>query len=155
MRILVIEDNHRLNNSLAASLPHEGYSVDSAYDGREGQDLAEITTYDLIILDILLPEKDGLGVCRDLRRRRIQTPILLLTARDSIDDRVQGLDCGADDYLVKPFAMRELLARLRALLRRQSPYQTGQLAIGNPVMDPITHTVEREGRPIDLTPREF
>ncbi len=108
MRILVIEDNHRLNGSLASSLTHEGYSVDSAYDGQEGQDLAEMTAYDLIILDILLPKKDGLEVCRDLRRRRIHTPILLLTARDSVDDRVQGLDCGADDYLVKPFAMREL-----------------------------------------------
>src|SRR6266699_875416 len=92
MRILVIEDNHRLNSSLASSLAHEGYSVDSAYDGQEGQDLAEMTAYDLIILDLLLPEKDGLEVCRDLRRRRIHTPIMLLTARDSIDDRVQGLD---------------------------------------------------------------
>ncbi len=155
MRILVIEDNHRLSSSLAANLAHEGYSVDAAYDGQEGQDLAELTPYDLIILDILLPEKDGLQVCRDLRRRRIHTPILLLTARDSVDDRVQGLDCGADDYLVKPFAMRELLARLRALLRRQSPYTNGRLEMGDLVVDPVTHTVEREGRSIDLTPKEF
>ena len=155
MRILVIEDNHRLSSSLAANLTHEGYSVDTAYDGQEGQDLAELTPYDLIILDILLPNKDGLQVCRDLRRRRIQTPILLLTARDSVDDRVRGLDCGADDYLVKPFAMRELLARLRALLRRQSPYTNGRLEMGDLVVDPVTHTVEREGRPIDLTPKEF
>jgi DNA-binding response OmpR family regulator len=155
MRILVIEDNHRLNSSLASSLAHEGYSVDSAYDGQEGQDLAEMTAYDLIILDILLPEKDGFEVCRDLRRRRIQTPILLLTARDSVDDRVRGLDCGADDYLVKPFAMRELSARLRALLRRQHPYQPGRLEMGDLVIDPIIHTVERGGRPIDLTPKEF
>lgn len=155
MRILVVEDNHRLNQSLTSSLVHEGYSVDSAYDGQEGQDLAEMTPYDLILLDILLPQKDGLEVCRDLRRRRIQTPILLLTARDSIDDRVQGLDCGADDYLVKPFAMRELLARLRALLRRQQPYKQGQLEVGGLTIDPITHTVEREGRPLDLTPKEF
>ncbi len=155
MRILVIEDNHRLNNSLAASLTHEGYSVDCAYDGQEGQDLAEMTSYDLILLDILLPEKDGLEVCRDLRRRRVHTPILLLTARDSVDDRVQGLDCGADDYLVKPFAMRELLARLRALLRRQQPSRQGRLEIGGLTVDPITHTVEREGRTLDLTPKEF
>ena len=155
MRILVVEDNHRLNHSLTSSLVHEGYSVDSAYDGQEGQDLAEMTPYDLILLDILLPQKDGLEVCRDLRRRRIQTPILLLTARDSVDDRVQGLDCGADDYLVKPFAMRELLARLRALLRRHQPYKQGQLEMGSLVIDPITHTVEREGRPLDLTPKEF
>jgi len=155
MSILVIEDNHRLNSSLAASLAHEGYSVDSAYDGQEGQDLAELTSYDVIILDILLPKKDGLEVCRDLRRRRIHTPILLLTARDSVDDRVQGLDCGADDYLVKPFAMRELLARLRALLRRQQPYKTGRLEMEDLVIDPITHTAERGGHALDLTPREF
>ncbi|HEX6477616.1 MAG TPA: response regulator transcription factor [Ktedonobacteraceae bacterium] len=155
MRILVIEDNHRLSGSLVANLTHEGYSVDAAYDGQEGQDLAELTPYDLIILDILLPMKDGLQVCRDLRRRRIHTPILLLTARDSVDDRIQGLDCGADDYLVKPFAMGELLARLRALLRRQSPYTDGRLEIADLVVDPVKHTVEREGRPIDLTPKEF
>src|SRR6185312_16261039 len=155
MRILVIEDNHRLNRSLAEGLAHEGYSVDSAYDGQEGQDLAEITIYDLIILDILLPGKDGLEVCSDLRRRRIHTPILLLTARDSVDDRVRGLDCGADDYLVKPFAMRELLARLRALLRRQQPYKTGRLEMEDLVIDPATHSVEREGHPIELTPKEF
>src|SRR5216683_2334105 len=155
MRILVIEDNHRLNGSLASSLTHEGYSVDSAYDGQEGQDLAEMTAYDLIILDILLPKKDGLEVCRDLRRRKIHTPILLLTALDSIDDRVQGLDCGADDYLVKPFAMRELLARLRALLRRQQPAKQGRLVVSDLMVDPITHTVERDEREIDLTPKEF
>ncbi|HEU5376277.1 MAG TPA: response regulator transcription factor [Ktedonobacteraceae bacterium] len=155
MRILVIEDNHRLSSSLAANLTHEGYSVDTAYDGQEGQDFAELAPYDLIILDILLPKKDGLEVCRDLRRRRIHTPILLLTARDSVDDRVQGLDCGADDYLVKPFAMRELLARLRALLRRQSPYTNGRLEMGDLVVDPVTHTVEREHQAIDLTPKEF
>lgn len=155
MRILVIEDNHRLNHSLAASLTHEGYSVDSAYDGQEGQDLAEMTPYDLIILDVLLPEKDGMEVCRDLRRRRIHIPILMLTARDSIEDRVQGLDCGADDYLVKPFAMRELQARLRALLRRQQPYKQGRLEMGSLVIDPCTHTVERDGQPINLTPKEF
>src|SRR5258708_19111607 len=137
------------------NLSHEGYSVDTAYDGQEGQDIAEMAPYDLILLDILLPKKDGLEVCRELRRRRIQTPILLLTARDSVDDRVQGLDCGADDYLVKPFAMRELLARLRALLRRNHPYTNGRLEIGNLVVDPVTHTVEREGRSINLTPNEF
>lgn len=155
MRILVIEDNHRLNSSLASSLTHEGYSVDSAYDGQEGQDLAGMTAYDLIILDILMPKKDGLEVCRDLRRRRVHTPILLLTARDSVDDSVKGLDCGADDYLVKPFAMRELLARLRALLRRQQPSKQGCLEMGDLAIDPTMHSVERAGRSIDLTPKEF
>jgi DNA-binding response OmpR family regulator len=155
MRILVVEDNHRLSTSLKLNLAHEGYSVDTAYDGQEGQDLAELAPYDLIILDVLLPAKDGFEVCRDLRRRRIHTPILLLTARDSVDDRVEGLDCGADDYLVKPFAMRELLARLRALLRRQQPYQPGRLEMGSLVVDPSTHTALRAGQPIELTPKEF
>jgi DNA-binding response OmpR family regulator len=155
MRILVVEDNHRLSTSLKLNLAHEGYSVDTAYDGQEGQDLAELVPYDLIILDVLLPVKDGFEVCRDLRRRRIHTPILLLTARDSVDDRVEGLNCGADDYLVKPFAMRELLARLRALLRRQQPYQPGRLEMGSLVVDPSIHTALRAGHPIELTPREF
>lgn len=155
MRILVIEDNYRLSESLKTNLVNERYSVDTAYDGQEGQDLAELAPYDLIVLDILLPKKDGLEVCRELRRRRVQTPILLLTARDSIDDRVRGLDCGADDYLVKPFAMNELLARLRALLRRQQPYKSARLEIGSLVVDPATHTVEREGHAIELTPREY
>ncbi|GLV55130.1 DNA-binding response regulator [Dictyobacter sp. S3.2.2.5] len=155
MRILVVEDNHRLNSSLQMNLTHEGYSVDTAFDGQEGQDLAELTPYDLIILDILLPAKNGLEVCRDLRRRRIHTPILLLTARDSVNDRVQGLDYGADDYLVKPFAMRELLARLRALLRRNHPYTSGRLEFGDLIVDPVTHIVERDRRTIDLTPKEF
>lgn len=155
MRILVVEDNHRLNSSLQMNLAHEGYSVDCAYDGQEGQDLAELTPYDLIVLDILLPKKNGLEVCRELRQRRVHTPILLLTARDGIDDRVQGLDCGADDYLVKPFAMRELLARLRALLRRNHPYSRGRLEIGDLFVDPVTHYVERDGRSIELTPKEF
>lgn len=155
MRILVVEDNHRLSYSLKMNLAHEGYSVDSAYDGQEGQDLAELAPYDLIILDILLPKKDGLEVCRTLRQRRIHTPILLLTARDGVDDRVQGLDCGADDYLVKPFAMRELLARLRALLRRQQPYKSCRLEIGDLYIDPVMHSVERQGKPIELTPKEY
>jgi DNA-binding response OmpR family regulator len=155
MRILVVEDNHRLSTSLQLNLAHEGYSVDTAYDGQEGQDLAELAPYDLIVLDVLLPAKDGFEVCRDLRRRRIHTPILLLTARDSVDDRVEGLDCGADDYLVKPFAMQELLARLRALLRRQQPYQPGRLEMGGLVVDPSTHTALRGGQLIELTPKEF
>jgi DNA-binding response OmpR family regulator len=155
MRILVVEDNHRLSTSLKLNLVDEGYGVDTAYDGQEGQDLAELVPYDLIILDVLLPAKDGFEVCRALRRRRIHTPILLLTARDSVSDRVEGLNCGADDYLVKPFAMPELLARLRALLRRQQPYQPGRLEMGSLVVDPSTHTAMRAGHPIELTPKEF
>ncbi len=119
MRILLVEDNRRLNNSIRLSLVDDGYAVDPAFNGTEGQELAELTPYDVIILDIMLPEKSGLDVCRDLRRKRINTPILMLTARDTIEDRVAGLDSGADDYLVKPFAIEELRARLRALLRRE------------------------------------
>jgi DNA-binding response OmpR family regulator len=155
MRILVVEDNRRLCDSLKMNLVHEGYTVEVAYDGQDGQDQAEMTSYDLIILDILLPHKDGLEVCRELRRRRVHTPVLMLTGRDSVDDRVQGLDCGADDYLVKPFAMRELLARLRALLRRPQPFTNGRSEIGGLVLDPVEHSVERDGVPIHLTPREF
>ncbi len=133
----------------------DGYAVDCAYDGEEGEELAELAPYDAIILDIMLPKKDGLEVCRSLRNQRINTPILMLTARDSVDDRVLGLDSGADDYLVKPFAMNELRARLRALLRRESTDKSGQIVIGDLVLDPAMHTVSRAGEPVDLTAREF
>ena len=113
MRILIIEDDYHLNQALKKSLVEEGYATDSAYDGVEGEEYAESTPYDAIILDIMLPRKDGVAVCRTLRQHHITTPILMLTARDTIEDRVQGLDSGADDYLVKPFALHELLARLR------------------------------------------
>jgi DNA-binding response OmpR family regulator len=155
LRILLVEDNRRLNNSLRLSLIDDGYAVDSAYDGIEGEELAEMTPYDAIILDIMLPEKNGLDVCRDLRRKRINTPILMLTARDTVEDRVSGLDSGADDYLVKPFAIEELRARLRALLRRESDDKTGQLRIGDLELDPATHFVERSGQSIDLTAKEY
>lgn len=155
MRVLVVEDNRRLNDSLRMSLNEDGYAVDSAYDGLEGEELAKLTPYDLIILDIMLPKKDGVSVCRDLRADRVKTPILMLTARDTVEDRVEGLDSGADDYLVKPFALKELRARLRALLRRESPDKTGVLAVGDLVLDPGTHQVERAGQPVDLTAKEF
>src|SRR5579885_522790 len=121
MRLLLVEDDRRLNHTLGLSLSEEGYAVDNAFDGVEGQELAEATAYDAIILDVLLPRQDGFEVCRALRRRKVNTPLLLLTARDAIADRVRGPDIGADDYLVKPFAVHELLARLRALFRRNAP----------------------------------
>jgi DNA-binding response OmpR family regulator len=155
MRILLIEDNRRLNTSLKMSLIDDGYAVDPAYDGEEGQELAEMTQYDAIILDIMLPKKDGLEVCRDLRKQRINTPIIMLTAKDTVEYRVQGLDSGADDYLVKPFAFQELRARLRALLRREATDKTGTITIADLVLDPAAHTVERGGQPIDLTAKEF
>jgi DNA-binding response OmpR family regulator len=151
----VIEDNHRLNTSLRKSLQEAGYLVDSAYDGQEGQYLAELQPYDAIILDIVLPKKNGLDVCKALRSCRIQTPILLLTARDAVEDRVVGLDCGADDYLVKPFDMSELLARLRALLRRQSAQKGGCLHVGDLMLDPHKHKVSRDGTKIDLSIKEY
>jgi two-component system, OmpR family, copper resistance phosphate regulon response regulator CusR len=155
MRILLVEDNHRLNASLRQSLVEEGYAVDPAYDGQEGEELALITPYDVIILDIMLPIKDGLEVCRSLRSRRNNTPILMLTARDTVDDRILGLDSGADDYLIKPFAIGELRARLRALLRRNSSEKTARLIIGDLILDPATHVVERAGHVIELTAKEF
>jgi DNA-binding response OmpR family regulator len=155
MRVLLVEDNRRLSNSLKASLADDGYAVDVAYDGVEGQELAEMTPYDVIILDIMLPRRDGLDVCRELRNQRINIPILMLTARDAIEDRVKGLDSGADDYLVKPFAIDELHARLRALLRRDSSDKTGLLKVANLVLDPAAHTASRNGVPIELTAKEF
>lgn len=155
MRLLLVEDNRRLSNSLKASLEDDGYAVDVAFDGVEGQELAETTHYDLIILDIMLPQRDGLEVCRALRKQRINIPIIMLTARDTIDDRVSGLDSGADDYLIKPFAINELRARLRALLRRESSDKTGLLSISDLTLDPGNHYVTRAGIQIELTAKEF
>ncbi len=155
MRLLLIEDDRRLSHTLGLSLGEEGYTVDRAFDGVEGQELAETTNYDAIILDILLPRKDGFEVCRALRQHKIGTPIFLLTARDAVADRVRGLDGGADDYLVKPFALHELLARLRALLRRGVADKSGMLAVGDLYADPATHHVERAGQRLTLTAREF
>jgi DNA-binding response OmpR family regulator len=155
VRVLLVEDNRRLNNSLKTSLVDDGYAVDSAYDGEDGEELAGIYPYDAIILDIMLPRRDGLEICRDLRGRRNNTPILLLTARDTIEDRVIGLDSGADDYLIKPFAIEELRARLRALLRRDASDKSNVLSVADLTLDPATHHVERAGRPIELTAKEF
>lgn len=155
MRILLVEDNHRLSNSLKTSLVDEGYAVDQAFDGEEGESLAEITPYDALILDVMLPGKDGIEVCRSLRRAGVNTPVIMLTARDAVEDRVQGLDSGADDYLVKPFAMSELCARLRALMRREAPDKKGELAVSDLTADPATHFVERAGQSIKLTAKEY
>jgi DNA-binding response OmpR family regulator len=155
VRLLVVEDDVRLNHGLTAALSKEGYIVDAAFDGEDGQALAEMGIYDAIILDILLPKRDGIDVCRALRRQRLMTPILLLTARDAIDDRVRGLDSGADDYLIKPFAFQELLARVRALVRRAMPEPSVALMAADLVADPATHRVQRAGVDLELTPKEF
>ena len=132
MRILVVEDNRSLNQSLRMSLEEDGHAVDASYDGSEGQYLAEVTPYDVIILDIMLPGKNGLEVCRELRQKGVRTPVLMLTARDTVEDRVTGLDSGADDYLVKPFALPELRARLRALLRARCAGEEQYFTGGRP-----------------------
>ncbi len=155
MRILLIEDNRRLSDSLRLTLQDDGYVVDVAYDGLEGEELATMTSYDVVILDIMLPEKDGLAVCRALRSKHVNVPILMLTARDALQDRVTGLDSGADDYLVKPFEVDELRARIRALLRRESTDKSSQLSVADLVLDPATHAVRRGERDIELTAKEF
>jgi DNA-binding response OmpR family regulator len=155
MRILLVEHNRRLSHRLKSSLADHGYVVDTAYDGAEGQELAEKTPYDLIILEIILPERDGIEVCRELRMQKINTPILLLSARDAIEDQVRGLDSGADDFLTKPFAINELIARLRALLHRVSPEKSDRLKIADLSLDPVMYQVTRGGMPIDLTVKEF
>jgi DNA-binding response OmpR family regulator len=155
MRILLVEDNRRLNNSLRMSLVEDGYAVDPAFDGLEGEELARSAEYDAIILDVMLPNKDGFTVCKELRSSRINTPILMLTARDAIEDRVTGLDSGADDYLVKPFSLSELRARLRALMRRESGDKSSVLAVADLNLDPATHRVTRASQEIQLTTKEY
>lgn len=155
MRILVVEDNRRLSTALKAQLEKDGYVVDAILDGAEGLVYAEEIPYDLIILDVMLPQKDGIAVCRELREERITTPVLMLTARDTINDRILGLDSGADDYLVKPFDINELRARIRALLRRSAGEKTGALTVADLRLDPATRLVERAGCAIELTGKEF
>ncbi len=155
MRILLVEDNKRLSDSLKLSLKDDGYAVDTAYDGLDGEEMARAPVYDAVILDIMLPGKDGISICRDLRNSHVKTPVLMLTARDALSDRVQGLDSGADDYLVKPFELEELRARIRALLRRDAPDKSGTLQIADLELDPASHSVRRNGQPIDLTAKEF
>ncbi len=155
MRILVVEDEHKLTAVLQRGLQEHGYGVDVAYDGAEGLALAEAAPYDLVVLDVMLPERDGYAVCHELRARGRNVPVLMLTARDSVDDRVAGLDSGADDYLVKPFAFRELLARVRALLRRDSSVKHPVLCAADLELDTVTRDVRRAGRAIELTSKEY
>jgi DNA-binding response OmpR family regulator len=155
MRLLLIEDDKKAARVLARGLVEEGFVVDVAHSGEVGDELAASDRYDLIVLDWLLPRKDGLSVCRGLRRRGIRTPILMLTARDSLPDRVSGLDSGADDYLTKPFAFEELLARIRALLRRPELTRPPVLKVGDLALDPVTHRVTRGALEISLTPKEY
>ena len=155
MRILLVEDDSSVSGFIVKGLREERYAVDLATDGEMGLAMAETAPYDVIILDVMLPKVNGFEVCRRLRAQRKTTPILLLTARDAIADRVSGLDTGADDYLTKPFAFAELLARLRALLRRGSTQPIPHLNIADLELDPVSHRVWRAGQAIVLTNKEY
>ena len=156
MRVLLVEDERKISAYVKRGLEEQGYAVDAAYTGLEAIDWAETVDFDLIILDILLPEMDGFTVCRNLRKQGSRVPILMLTARDAVDDRVSGLDAGADDYLVKPFALKELLARLRALSRRtnEMPKET-ILQISDLTLNTITQRVKRGEKLINLASKEY
>jgi DNA-binding response OmpR family regulator len=155
MRILVVEDDSALSNLLVRALREESYAVDLAQDGQEAEWLAYENPYDVIVLDIMLPVKDGLTVLKNLRQGGIKTPVLMLTAKDSTEDKVSGLDEGADDYLTKPFSLDELLARVRTLLRRQGGEVATILEVGPIRIDPAKKQVTRDGVPIDLTAKEY
>jgi len=155
MRILVVEDEVKMASFIKRGLEEEGSAVDISSDGQDGLYRASSGSYDLIVLDITLPLMDGLEVCRKLRENRVSTPILLLTARDSVEMKVRGLDSGADDYLTKPFAFAELLARIRALRRRDRTEVNLRLQIGDLTLDPLTRRVTRASQPITLTSKEF
>jgi heavy metal response regulator len=155
MRALLVEDERKIADFIQKGLAECGYAVDVAYDGNEALQWTDVADYDVIILDVMLPAVDGIEVCRTLRDRRLRTPILMLTARDAVEDRVRGLDSGADDYLVKPFAFAELLARLRALARREPAALGTALQVGDLTLNTITREVYRQRARIDLTTKEF
>jgi DNA-binding response OmpR family regulator len=155
MRILIVEDEPQMAEQLRKGLEREGYSVLLAHDGQQAIDLARTVDHDLMILDWMLPKVDGRQVARRLREAKLGTPILMLTARDAPPDIVEGLDCGADDYLIKPFAFEVLLARLRALARRVPEARPAVLEVADLVLDPAAHTVKRAGRAVSLSAREF
>lgn len=155
MRILIVEDEPKVASFIRRALEEERYAVDVCSDGIQGRDLASEVNYDLIILDLMLPGLSGLDVLKELRGGRVKTPILILTARSEVDQRVNGLDAGADDYLTKPFAIEELLARARALLRRAGGEPSGTLQVDDLILNPVTHDVTRGGQRIDLTSKEY
>ncbi|MCL5070921.1 MAG: response regulator transcription factor [Actinobacteria bacterium] len=155
MRILLVEDGKRLSNIIKKGFTELGFAVDQAFDGQEGLYLAESESYDVIILDLTLPKLDGIAVCKKLREQKIDIPILMLTAKTQVEDRVTGLDVGADDYLTKPFEFMELKARVNALLRRNYHQPQSLVTIDDLVIDPIKRTVTRKDKEILLTPKEF
>jgi heavy metal response regulator len=155
MHILVIEDEQKVANFIKRGLKEEGYSVDVACNGEEGYFLVKDNEYDVIILDLMLPKMDGITLCKKLRTEKITTPILMLTAKDSVKDKVIGLDSGANDYLTKPFSFEELLARIRVLLRKEQTATSTKLQIGDLILNLLTHKVSRAGKEIPLTNKEY
>jgi DNA-binding response OmpR family regulator len=155
MRILVVEDEPRMANVIAKGLREQSYAVDVVEDGDAGLYQTSLNDYDLIVLDVLLPQRDGYEVCRELRARGDSTPILMLTARASVDDRITGFDAGADDYLTKPFSFRELVARVRALLRRESKLRPEVFEVSDLVVDSASHRVTRASKEVQLTAKEY
>jgi len=155
MRILVVEDEPRMASVIARGLREQSYAVDVAQDGDDGLYQCSINDYDLIVLDVLLPQRDGFEVCRELRARGTATPVLMLTARAAVDDRITGFEAGADDYLTKPFSFRELLARIHALLRRDSHLLPDEIEIGDLIINSASHRVSRAGSSIQLTAKEY
>jgi len=156
MRVLIVEDEHKIARALAKALEQETYAVDVAYDGDEGHAMATTEPYDVAIIDRMLPgDYDGIGIVKAMREAKVHTPVLFLSALDTINERTAGLDAGADDYLVKPFALEELLARVRALLRRPTEQQSDVLSAGDLTLDTVTYTVQRAGKTIQLTSKEF
>ncbi|MBS5724354.1 MAG: response regulator transcription factor [Clostridiales bacterium] len=155
MRVLIAEDERDLNRIIAQKLTEDGYSVDTCYDGKEAIDILSYTDYDAVILDIMMPGADGFAVLRSLRDKGKTTPVLFLTARDGVRDRVRGLDSGANDYMVKPFSMEELAARLRAMTRISFGAASSVLSVGDLTMDTASHTVQRGGKEIALSAKEY
>src|SRR3954468_1311091 len=155
MQILLIEDDDKLASSVQKGLQTEGHEVTVTKTGEEGYFLASGNTFDVVLLDILLPGRSGLDILSRMREMQLATPVLLLTARDAVEDRVRGLDAGADDYVVKPFAMPELVARVRALVRRSPPPRPVALVVGDLSLDPASHEVRRGDTPVHLSPKEF
>ena len=155
MRVLIVEDERRLSNIIKKGFIEDGFAVDQAFDGEEGQYLAESEQYDLIVLDIMLPKLDGLQVCKELRKKSIKTPVLMLTAKSTLEDKVAGLDSGADDYITKPFSFVEFRSRVHALIRRSHQDISPILSENDLVLDPLKHSVQRANKAITLTPKEF
>ena len=155
MRILIVEDEKKIADFVKRGLKEEGYAADAAYDGEDGYFRAKTNEYDLIILDLMLPKMDGITLCKKLRAEKVSVPILMLTAKSDVKDKVAGLDSGADDYLAKPFAFEELLARIRALTRKKGPKSATKLSVSELELDLVTHKVTREGKEISLTSKEY